>query len=249
MTKDFFISYNSADKGWAEWIAWVLEENGTTVVIQAWDFRPGGNFVLDMQRAAQDCERTIAVLSESYLNALYTQPEWAAAFQQDPTSTERKLLPIRVAPCQPTGMMAALVYVDFVGKTEAEAEAELLRALADRAKPTTRPSFPQSVPQAERVTPATVAFPKPLDPPPPPPAPPKPLSGAALRLELFQKLARLPRPQFDQILFALNPPAGNVSPPQSPQSNRVQELLEWATSIGPGLEEIDAVYHQVVPPR
>ena len=103
MTKDFFISYNKADATWAEWIAWVLEEHGYTVTIQAWDFRPGGNFVLDMQRAAQDCDRTIAVLSEDYLNALYTQPEWAAAFKQDPTSRDRKLLPIRVAPCQPTG--------------------------------------------------------------------------------------------------------------------------------------------------
>ncbi len=60
------------------------------------------------------------------------------------------------------GMLAALVYVDFVGKTETEAEALLLGALADRAKPTTRPSFPQLVPSAERVTPATVAFPQPL---------------------------------------------------------------------------------------
>ncbi len=26
--KDFFISYNSADRTWAEWIAWQLEEAG-----------------------------------------------------------------------------------------------------------------------------------------------------------------------------------------------------------------------------
>ncbi|MDX2213331.1 MAG: toll/interleukin-1 receptor domain-containing protein [Oculatellaceae cyanobacterium bins.114] len=50
--KDFFVSYNRHDKTWAEWVAWILEEAGYTVVIQAWDFRPGGNFVLDMQRAA-----------------------------------------------------------------------------------------------------------------------------------------------------------------------------------------------------
>jgi len=37
---DFFISYNKADKAWAEWIAWELEENGCTTVMQAWDFRP-----------------------------------------------------------------------------------------------------------------------------------------------------------------------------------------------------------------
>lgn len=153
--KNFFISYNSADRAWAEWIAWVLEENGYSVIVQDWDFRPGGNFILDMQQATAEAERTVMVLSEAYLNAVYTQPEWAAAFKQDATSTERKLLPIRVGPCKPTGMLAPLVYVDFVGKTEAEAERLLLAALKERAKPDARPSFPET----ERVTPATVPFP------------------------------------------------------------------------------------------
>ncbi len=31
--KDFFISYNKADREWAEWIAWQLEEEGYTTVI------------------------------------------------------------------------------------------------------------------------------------------------------------------------------------------------------------------------
>ncbi len=92
--KDFFVSYNKADKAWAEWIAWVLEENGYTVVIQAWDFRPGGNFILDMQWATVEAERMVMVLSADYLNAFYTQPEWAAFFKQDPTGTTGKLLPV-----------------------------------------------------------------------------------------------------------------------------------------------------------
>lgn len=94
--KDFFVSYNSQDKAWAEWIAWQLEAAGYAAIIQAWDFRPGGNFVLDMQRAAEEAERTIAVLSQNYLEALYTQPEWAAAFAQDPTGARKTLLPVRV---------------------------------------------------------------------------------------------------------------------------------------------------------
>lgn len=61
--KDFFVSYNKADRAWAEWIAWQLEEARYTVIVQAWDFRPGGNFVLDMHRAAKETERTILVLS------------------------------------------------------------------------------------------------------------------------------------------------------------------------------------------
>jgi hypothetical protein len=56
--KDFFVSYNKAD-AWAEWIAWQLEEAGYSTVIQAWDFRPGSNFVLEMHRAAQEAERTV----------------------------------------------------------------------------------------------------------------------------------------------------------------------------------------------
>jgi len=40
--KDFFISYNKADREWAEWIAWQLEESGKyAVVIRAWDFGAG----------------------------------------------------------------------------------------------------------------------------------------------------------------------------------------------------------------
>jgi hypothetical protein len=28
---DFFVSYTSADKVWAEWIGWILEEGGQRV--------------------------------------------------------------------------------------------------------------------------------------------------------------------------------------------------------------------------
>lgn len=64
--KDFFISYNRADRQGAEWIAWQLEESDYTTVLQAWDFRPGANFALEMHRASTEAERTIAVLSPAY---------------------------------------------------------------------------------------------------------------------------------------------------------------------------------------
>ena len=52
---------------------------GHQAIIQAWDFRPGGNFVLDMQRVAAETDKTLVVLSENYLKAEFTQPKWAAA--------------------------------------------------------------------------------------------------------------------------------------------------------------------------
>ena len=35
---DFFVSYTQSDRAWAEWIAWLLEEDGYRVLIQAWDY-------------------------------------------------------------------------------------------------------------------------------------------------------------------------------------------------------------------
>jgi hypothetical protein len=32
--KDFFVSFNSADRAWADWIAWTLEEAGYQAAYQ-----------------------------------------------------------------------------------------------------------------------------------------------------------------------------------------------------------------------
>jgi TIR domain len=132
---DFFISYNRADQTWAEWIAWTLEEADYSVVIDAWDFRPGGNFALEMQKAITESRKTIAVLPESYLKAEYVHPEWAAAFAADPLGVERKLIPVRVKACQPTGLLAMEL-------SESEAQQCLLDMGRDRLKPEQRPPYP-----------------------------------------------------------------------------------------------------------
>jgi tetratricopeptide (TPR) repeat protein len=153
--KDFFVSYNKADRSWAEWIAWQLEEEGYTTIIQAWDFRPGSNFVLDMQEAASKAKRTIAVLSPEYLAAEFTQPEWAAAFAQDPTGKKATLLPVRVRKTKTKGLLRSIVYIDLVELNETAARAALLEGLPRKSrKPTTAPNFPgapkRSVPNRPR---------------------------------------------------------------------------------------------------
>jgi tetratricopeptide (TPR) repeat protein len=141
--KDFFISYNKADRAWAEWIGWQLEEQGYTCIIQAWDFLAGGNFVLDMQRGATGAQRTIAVLSPDYLKALYTQPEWAAAFAKDPTGKDSTLLPVRVRECELEGILAPIVYIDLVTLDESNARTTLLAGVRRmRAKPSGPLPFP-----------------------------------------------------------------------------------------------------------
>ena len=84
---NFFISYTGVDSAWAEWIAFALEEQGYTVTVQAWDFRPGSNFAVEMQKAASQMERIIAVLSPDYLKFGFAESGWSAAFARDPKAT------------------------------------------------------------------------------------------------------------------------------------------------------------------
>lgn len=138
-----FISYNRADRPWAEWIAGVIEREGYQPIIQAWHFRPGEDFILRMQEAAADSDMTIAVLSEAYLKAEYTQPEWSAAVAKDPTGKKRKLIPVRVGSCSLTGMLAARIYIDLVGMVEQDAERTLIDGLKPSGKPNEPPPFPE----------------------------------------------------------------------------------------------------------
>lgn len=146
---DFFISYTHADRPWAAWLAWQLEEAGYTTVLDVWDMRPGANFILAMQQATVQAERTLLVLSPDYLSALFPQPEWAAALAHDPTGTQGALVPVRVRECTPPGMLRPLLYIDLVGLDEAMARDTLLAGVRrGRAKPTIAPGFPESQPRA-----------------------------------------------------------------------------------------------------
>lgn len=148
--KDFFISFNKADKGWADWIAFQLDEHGYSITYQNWDWGPGSDFVLEMQKAAQECERTLIVLSPSYLSSLYTQPEWSQAFARDPTGDKRLLVPVRVEKCELTGFFSTRVYIDFLEPPPDEQTTRrdhLLEKLLDgiklkRNKPSEEPPLP-----------------------------------------------------------------------------------------------------------
>jgi len=162
--KHFFISYNQADRQWAEWIAWQLEGEGYTTILQAWDFLPGTNFVKQMDRAVQSAERTIAVLSPNYLNALYTHSEWQAAFKQDPTGEKGILIPVRVQECKPSGLLGTISYIDLVGQEDQAKAREILLTgvLRRRAKPMSPPAFPKGSRRAtiqEPIFPGTMSLP------------------------------------------------------------------------------------------
>jgi len=158
---DFFVSYNGADRQWAEWIAWHAESAGYSTVIQAWDFKPGANFVAEMQDGLTRAKKIIAVLSPHYLQSDFCLTEWASAFARDPRGKARSLIPVRVQACQPDGLLGQIVYIDLVDKTQELAKEKLLEGLtaytdsiSDRLKPSSPPKFPaQTKVQTEPVFP------------------------------------------------------------------------------------------------
>jgi len=207
--KDYFVSYTGVDKQWAEWIAWALEEASYSTIVQVWDFRPGSNFLLDMQRALQDAQRIIAVLTPAYVQSEFCGVEWAAGLAEDPSGLERKLVPVRVAQCAPPGLLRALTYIDLVGLDEATARKTLLDGLnPGRMKPQTPPRFPGTVPP--RSVPAHPTFPAataaaPQAPAPTPHVPRLPFKATDLDVKRFMQASfEEIRRYFEQGLKALD---------------------------------------------
>jgi hypothetical protein len=145
--KDFFISYNKPDRQWAVWIAWTLEDAGYAVTIDEWDFRAGGNFVREIDKALSECHKIVAILSRNYVEkGNYTYAEWAAAYAEDPKGEKRKLIPVRIEECNPEGILKQIKYIDFtlfIKEEEKEKARDLLLdELRKRGKPSQEPGFP-----------------------------------------------------------------------------------------------------------
>lgn len=66
--------------------------------------------------------------------------------------------------------------------------------------------------------------------------------SATERLQLIQTLNALPETQFDELVFALQPPSGIIPGNAAPQGSRSAALLQWVESpTGPGLADLEAV--------
>lgn len=119
---------------------------GHEVVLQAWDFVSGSNFVSQMHSALASGARVVAVLSERYLNSAYAAAEWQTAWSADPDGSQRRLLVARIEDCSRPGLLRTVVSFDLFGLSADEAKSRLTASIAaaigGRAKPSTPPQFP-----------------------------------------------------------------------------------------------------------
>uniref|UniRef100_UPI002AD44B1A TIR domain-containing protein n=1 Tax=Frankia sp. Cr1 TaxID=3073931 RepID=UPI002AD44B1A len=137
---DFFLSYTTADRQWAEWIAWQLEDAGYTVGLQQWDFTAGENFISRLHTALTNADKVIAVVSPAYIRSAAAMSEASTGIQSE------RLIPVRVQPVETPAAFAGLVWVNLAGASDAaDARERLLRAVqGGRRKPRGVPVFPGS---------------------------------------------------------------------------------------------------------
>ncbi|WP_250285120.1 toll/interleukin-1 receptor domain-containing protein, partial [Frankia sp. CiP1_Cm_nod2] len=123
---DFFVSYTRTDQPWAEWIAEALESDGHRVLVQAWDFVPGSNWPALVHAGVTRGGRLLAVLSPAYLDSVWGSAEWQAMWAADPAGDDRRLIPVRIAPCDPKrlGLVGTRGWIDLTDLSGPEAEAE-----------------------------------------------------------------------------------------------------------------------------
>lgn len=108
-----FISRSGADADFAAEVARILEANGYSVVLQQWDFA-NRNFMERMHTTLAEGARVVALLSPEYLRSEHCQAEWQNAIAQDPLNKQGRLVLLRVAECEPPGLLSGLAYWDLV---------------------------------------------------------------------------------------------------------------------------------------
>ncbi len=108
-----FVSRAGADADFGTVIGEILESAGHKVVLQQWDFA-NRNFMERMHAALAGGARVVALLSPEYLGSEHCQAEWQNAIADDPLNNRSRLILLRVAECEPVGLLSGLAYWDLV---------------------------------------------------------------------------------------------------------------------------------------
>ncbi len=108
-----FISRAGADAAFAAEIGRILEAAGYGVILQQWDFA-NRNFIERIHESLAGGAQVVALLSPDYLRTDYCAAEWQNAIAGDPLNTKGRLVLLRVAECEPVGLLAGIAYWDLV---------------------------------------------------------------------------------------------------------------------------------------
>ncbi len=151
--KKICVLYHDNDRYWAEWIAWLLEEDGLSSIVPDWDFRAGYNVAKETRKAIDEAQQVIVIISPDYLDTHNTQ--WKIVFNQEMLNREGTVLPIIVRDCgmQLRKPLDTLVSINLVGRDILHTSEKLRKAVRlMRSKPSSPPMFPPDMPHLKTNT-------------------------------------------------------------------------------------------------
>lgn len=125
--KDVFISYTSADQAWADWLAWVLENDDYTVDAQSFEINQDDNIAQVLQQGLKHYRRVLLILSKALLQADAVTLEGVSTVNLG--SMGQNLIPIEVEDCQPVGHLELASSISLAEQTEFEAQQTLLKVM------------------------------------------------------------------------------------------------------------------------
>jgi tetratricopeptide (TPR) repeat protein len=128
--RDYFISRSSVEAAFAHWIGQLIAAQGKTYIEQSEHFGHE-DFMNAMHRAFLSGARVVALYSQSYLDSKYCLREATEALKGDPANEQQRLIPLRIEPCAPVGMLN-ITYTDLLADRR-QADASALAARICRA--------------------------------------------------------------------------------------------------------------------
>lgn len=132
--RDFFISFTGADRRWACWLACTLAEAGYRFWFQDQDF--AGSIPCNIEKAHEQSNRTILLLSDAYAESGYCRSEWEMRYQEDPSGEQDLLIVFRVGPATPPPLLRRIAYVDlFDSRDEATGRERVINRLRQAIEP------------------------------------------------------------------------------------------------------------------
>jgi hypothetical protein len=110
---DVFVSYSPEDEDWVEdWLVPCLEKAGLSVWTK-YNFEPGVDTVINIERAVEYSYRTVIVLTPSGLDSAWNQYASILSQSDDPSARRRKFIPLLLRKCELPKRIKWLTPADF----------------------------------------------------------------------------------------------------------------------------------------
>src|SRR5664279_1677081 len=94
-----FLSHSRKDRVFVRELYRRLIRDGVSCFFDAESIGWGENWVRALERALDECEFVIFVLSPDFCNSQWVEAERTSSIADDPTGLKRKILPLMLQPC------------------------------------------------------------------------------------------------------------------------------------------------------